>query len=365
MRESALGQGRCCPAGGREGAARGVVPARQARGGRWRGPGRSGRPWKVRLSPAIPGMRRGGSCRGRPPPGGTARGTAAQRDGDGDAAAAGGAVPPGPPAAPGRGGRRYFTASGSFKFLRSLSASELPGGGAPRGGGEGGGDGAGRVKRRQLNDSGCSPRPYPGGGPAARHWTPLPASLARLLTTGHGGERGRGVRLPGGVRRSSAMGRGEASVVPLVYYPLVTPGPLLMGRLSRSSPFFPPRQAGVLLHPLHGQGGRTLPWGCPVVGQELQGRGSQTSFLCQQLQAAIFRRYRKSLRRYVFTVSPLPPSPKSKLKAGVAILLSLRLVISCHLINYFSSVCSEAVWIKGTLLPVSKEIRTESNLKLQ
>lgn len=66
------------------------------------------------------------------------------------------------------GGRCYFTASGSFKFLRSLSASELPGGGAPRGGGGGGGDGAGRVKRRQLHDSGCSPRPFPSGGPAAR-----------------------------------------------------------------------------------------------------------------------------------------------------------------------------------------------------
>lgn len=98
-----------------------------------------------------------------------------------------------------------------------------------------------------------------------------------------------------------------------------------------------------LAAPLRGEGGRTLPWGCPIVGQELQGRGSQTSFLCQQLHAAIFRRYRKSLRRYVLAASPPPPSPKSKLKAGVAILLSLRLIISCHLINYFSSACSEAV----------------------
>lgn len=66
-------------------------------------------------------------------------------------------------------------------------------------------------------------------------------------------------------------------------------------------------------------------------------------FLCRQLRVAIFRRYRESLRRSVFSVSPRPPSPKSKLKAGRAPLLSLRLVISCYLVNYFFRACFETV----------------------
>lgn len=66
-----------------------------------------------------------------------------------------------------RGSRRCRTARGSS------DSSELPGGGVPRGGGGGGGDGAGSVKRRQLNDSGRCRAPAPpsaGRPPLARCW---------------------------------------------------------------------------------------------------------------------------------------------------------------------------------------------------
>lgn len=117
-------------------------------------------PERCDCSTVMPGMCRGGSRRGRPPPAGRARGDAARRDGA--AAAAGGCGPSrasGCP--PPRGGRQCcFATNDSFTFLRSPNASELPGGGAPRGGGGGGGDGKGSVKRRQLNDSGCSSYPH-------------------------------------------------------------------------------------------------------------------------------------------------------------------------------------------------------------
>lgn len=47
----------------------------------------------------------------------------------------------------------------------------------------------------------------------------------RSLAAGHGRERGRGVRLPGGVHRSPAMAGGEASLGPAGCRPLVTLGP--------------------------------------------------------------------------------------------------------------------------------------------
>lgn len=89
-----------------------------------------------------------------------------------------------PPERGGGGGARgCFTAGGSFAFLRSLSASELPGGGELRGEeAEGEETAAGSVKRRQLNDSGCSPRPQPAAGQTARppaRPTVLPAMEGR------------------------------------------------------------------------------------------------------------------------------------------------------------------------------------------
>lgn len=167
------------------------------------------------------------------------------------------------------------------------------------------------------------------------------------FTAGHGGERGRGVRLPGGLRRGSAMGRGEVSL-----------GPRPSVRLSVSPPCHPlpapPGGSGVSPHhpppPPGGSGGDAAP---------------KLRFLCQQLRAPIFRRYREGFPRSLLTRRP-PPAPKSKLQAGRAARLSLRLIISCRLLNCFSGACSETVGIKGTpRLPVSKEFGAESDLKLQ
>lgn len=85
---------------------------------------------------------------------------------------------------------------------RRALANSLPGagGGGGEGRGGGGGDGDGSVKRRRLNDSGCSPRPS-----RRRIDRPPPA-----LSPGHGRQRGCRVRLRGGVRRGAEMGGGEA-----------------------------------------------------------------------------------------------------------------------------------------------------------
>lgn len=156
---------------------------------------------------------------GREPPGAASSGR--EREGrrvpaGGSRQARGGAAPPGRAAAPGVPALPHGPRL--FGFLRPRSASELPGGGVPRGGGGGGGDGAGSVKRRQLNDSG-------------RRRAPAPPSTGRppLAAAGHGRERGRGVRLPGGVRRSPAVAGGEASLGAAGRQPLAVPLPARAG----------------------------------------------------------------------------------------------------------------------------------------
>lgn len=110
----------------------------------------------------------------------------------------------------------------------------------------------------------------------------------RSLAAGHGRERGRGVRLPGGVHRSPAMAGGEASLGPAGL-----PAP----RYPRSLP-----EAGVPPQPSHGGARSALPRGCPAVRQQFQ-----TLALCRQLWTAIFRKYRGNLQKSVCAVSPPPP----------------------------------------------------------
>lgn len=139
----------------------------------------------MRLCPAIPGMRRG-----RPR-------LVGRRGAPGARGRAGTAAPQ--PLPDGRGVVLQRAASWHSCGRRAL-ASSLPGAGGGGEGRGGGGDGDGSVKRRRLNDSGCSARPS--------RWRT--ERSPRTLFPGHGRQRGCRVRLRGGVRRGAEMGGGEA-----------------------------------------------------------------------------------------------------------------------------------------------------------
>lgn len=150
----------------------------------------------------------------------------------------------------------------------------------------------------------------------------------RSLAAGHGRERGRGVRLAGGVRRSPAVAGGEAS--------LGTPGSPGSPRCLPGAGV--PRPAAAPAH----RSAQRAPAGLPRVRSSSRDAAPNPNSLSAAADCYFWKVSWQLVEICLCSIATAPSS-QSKLKAGLVALLSLRLIISCRLVNDFCSACSETL----------------------